>query len=81
MNGDWQCCWCQTIYLNQAMSSANSNECMNYMKATFEQNLSFLYETYKTQGQNMVYSCSCSDPNGRNMQGKFDTSTGEISVN
>ena len=81
INGEWQCCWCQTTYLNQAMSSANSNECMSYMKSTFEQNLKFLLETYRTQGQNMEYSCTCSDPNGANMQGKFDTSTGEISVN
>ena len=81
MNEDWQCCWCQTTYLNQAMSSSNSNKCMNYMKSTFEQNLKFLLETYKSQGQYMEYSCSCSDPKGKNMEGKFVTTTGEISVN
>jgi len=80
MNEEWQCCWCQTTYLNQAMSSSNSVKCMNYMKSTFEYNLKVLLETYKGNGQNMKYSCSCSDPKGINMEGKFDTSTGEISV-
>lgn len=74
LNEEWQNCWCQTIYLNQAKSSSNSAKCLNYMKSTFENNLNFCLNHF------MKYLCSCSVPNRKNMEDKFLCSTGKINV-
>lgn len=75
-----QCCWCETQYLNSAMSAANSQTCQGFEIAHFKdyfQNMKISYSIAQIQ---LLYSCNCVDKTGKQRKGSLNTSTGEIEI-
>jgi hypothetical protein len=57
-----QCCWCETIYLNQIIP--NVQTCMGYSNDKFKNSLDTMMTTFKSTGLNVEYKCSCTNKNG-----------------
>ena len=76
-----QCCWCETKYLTQELSSANSQVCIGFNTDLFKESITNMKNVYDNSNLKLEYSCKCENKNGVKLSASFNTVNGDLSFN
>ena len=78
---DALCCWCETTYLSELYSAANSQACTGRNINKFKETLTALKNAYASSNLQLKYECRCTNREGEVIKGSFDSSSDEVIVN